>query len=715
MQLLGGGALPPLSTMTHWREARAGISAGILAAIQSLTHGVIAFGALGALGASFGMASALAASAAFGLCVAFMGSSRPLIGTTTGAAALVTGATIVSAGAADIGAAVATAMLLAGLAGLFLLALSVTGLAQLAALVPTPVTQGLANATVVLIVISQAPLLLGGQPGAGWPEPHLPAIAVASLAVLLMLYPLPRIPAPLTALMAATGLHHGLAWLGFSVGPEVGLAPSPKIILEGVEAGWRGLAAAPSVVLLLPAAATIALLATIETLAAATALREQTGRRTDYSRDLRGVSAGLLMAPAVGGMPGSGLTTPSLFCWAAGGRGRAAQIWRAMVSLALLLGAGALLSMLPFAALAGILCGAVLRLVEWPLSPFLERAGRFRRVGDMLVVVAVVLSAAIWGLVFAVGVGVLLSVIIFTVSMAQAPIRRVSRNPVGRSRIRRPEEQERRLRAVGESIALMELEGAIFFGSADGILQRVTAEHEAGARIIILDLSRVTRLDLSGGRRIIELCRADAPQILLCPISADSRILNELEAIGLAKTLPAHCAFSDLASAVEAAEAQLLAETAPVDTEILPDAGAVLHALGLSHDVVGKLLSMCTETSHAPHSLVLRAGDPSDAAYVLLSGEVLISLPAANGRPPVRLGVLVPGTLFGESALLGKTKRGADVTARTAVRCLRIDAATLEHLRLAAPNVAFDLMAMVARQLSVQVRAATATIDRLES
>jgi hypothetical protein len=49
------------------------------------------------------------------------------------------------------------------------------------------------------------------------------------------------------------------------------------------------------------------------------------------------------------------------------------------------------------------------------------------------------------------------------------------------------------------------------------------------------------------------------------------------------------------------------------------------------------------------------------------------------------------------------------------VRCLRIDAATLEHLRLAAPNVAFDLMAMVARQLSVQVRAATATIDRLES
>jgi len=46
---------------------------------------------------------------------------------------------------------------------------------------------------------------------------------------------------------------------------------------------------------------------------------------------------------------------------------------------------------------------------------------------------------------------------------------------------------------------------------------------------------------------------------------------------------------------------------------------------------------------------------------------------------------------------------------------LRLDAAGVERLREEAPGIAWHLMAMVARQLAVQVRAANATIDRLEA
>lgn len=701
--------------MSAWSEARAGIHSGALAAIQSLTHGIIAFGALGAAGVAFGLAAALAVSAVAGVCVAWLGRSRPLVGTTTAATALVIGTTLTAAAPASLGQAVAIALPLVLLGGALMLLFAMTGVARLAALIPTPVSQGLANATAVLVIWSQAPLLLGGAPGAGWHAPSWPAIAVAALAFLLVLRPWRGLPAPLLALLAATLLHHALAAAGVAVGPVVGTAPSPALLAEGLRAGAEALLTPPPLLLLLPAALTLALLATVETLAAAAALREASGHRADFSADLRGAGTGMMLGAACGGMAASGLTLPSMACWRAGGRGRAAQLWRAATALALLLLGGALLAVLPLAALAGVLSAAVLRLVQLPASPFAATTGRARRTGDALIVLAVVVAAAGWGLVAAVGAGVLLAVLVFTASMAQSPVRRIVHNPVGRSRIRRPPEQERRLRAAGEAVVLIELEGAIFFGSAEHVLQRVEAECATGARVIILDLSRVTRIDLSGGRRLLALGRGGPARVLLAPLHATSAAHAELHAIGLADDLPRDAACPDVASAVELAEALLLRALRPGATQGGFTARAALEALGLPPLAVGPLLALGIEEGFEGGATILRAGDPADAAFLLLEGEVLISLPAGTGRPATRLAVLVPGVVFGESALLGQMRRSADVTARGAVRCLRLDSARIGQLREQSPITAWHLMAVIARQLSAHVTAANATIDRLEA
>lgn len=99
--------------MTPWSEARAGLHAGILAAAQTLTHGLIAFAALGAAGVVFGMAAGLAASALAGVAMALFGATRPLVGTTTAATALLTAGLLAAAAPAGIGHAVLLAMLLA--------------------------------------------------------------------------------------------------------------------------------------------------------------------------------------------------------------------------------------------------------------------------------------------------------------------------------------------------------------------------------------------------------------------------------------------------------------------------------------------------------------------------------------------------------------------------------------------------------------------------
>lgn len=702
--------------MTHRAEARAGLSAGILAGTQTLTHGLIAFGMLGATGVAFGMAAGLAASALAGLAVALLGASRPLIGTTTAATALVTAGLLASAPEAGPGQAVLLAMLLAGAAGLIMLALAATGLAKLAALMPTPVTQGLGNAIALLVILGQVPLLAGGGPGDALPGmvPPPGAVAVAGLAVLLMLRPLPGLPAPLLALGAATGLHHLLALGGLGVGPVVGAAPDLRALLAGIAAALAERDAAPGLEPLLPAALSLALLATIETLTATAALREVSGRRADRTPDLRGAAVGMLAGAASGGMPAAGLTVPSLACWKGGGRGRAAQLWRAAVPVGLLLAGGALIAALPFAALAGVLCGAVARLFQIPPWPLGAGPGRARRLGDLLVVLAVMAAAAIFGLVAAVGVGVLLAVLIFTASMAASPVRRASRNPVGRSRLRRPAEQERALRRAGEAIAVIELEGPIFFGSAERVLRQVETEVAAGATVLILDLSRVTRMDLSGGRRLIEICRVLPGRVLLAPLHPGSRAAEELAALGLDARVPAGSAFDDLSAAAERAEGLILAELAlPSGDRATP--GAMLESLGIPASALGTLVALCTEARFAPGAPILRQGDAADAAYLLLEGEVLISLPAGAGRPATRLAVLAPGVLFGEAALLGRARRSADATARGAVRCLRLDAGAADRLREEAPEVAWHLMAAVARQLAEQVRTANATIDRLEA
>lgn len=699
------------------RELGAGANTGILAAAQALTHGMIAFAPLGPEGAAFGMAAALAASAVAGVVVAWLGSSRPLVGTTTAATALVTATLLATMGPLPMGQGILLAMLLAVLGGATMVLLGLSGFARLAALAPTPVTMGIVNAIVLLVVVGQVPLLLGLAPGQGWSLPAMQpgAALVAGVAVLLMLRPWPKLPAPLVALVAAGVLQHGLEAAGVPVGPLVGVAPGVEQLGQGMAEAWReGLPPTPWAVLL-PAAVSLALLGALEVLVAGNALREASGRRARSGRDVTASGLGMMAGGALGGAPAAALVSNTMACWRWGGRGRAALLMRAAIAGAVLLLAGQAAAQLPFAALSGVLVGAVMRLIQWPDAPWRAGNGRARRAGDLLVILSVMAAALVFGLVAAVGVGVLLSILIFTASMATSPIRRVTRNPVGRSRIRRPAGQERALRQAGEAIALLELEGAIFFGSAERVLLRAEAECAAGASVLILDLSRVTRIDLSGGRRLIEVCRVAPGRVLLAPLHEHSRAMSELQALSLFARLPEAAVQHDLPAAVEVAEGLILGDTLTDRPQAPGSPRAALLALGLPPSAVGPLLALCTERYFTAGSDILRQGEPADAAYLLLSGEVLIRLPPGPARPATRLAVLAPGVIFGEAALLGQARRSADAIARGAVHCLRMDAAAAERLRNEAPGLAWHLMATVARQLALHVSAANAVIDRLES
>ncbi|WP_210324476.1 SulP family inorganic anion transporter [Chelatococcus reniformis] len=699
--------------------ARAGLDAGLSVAAQSLTHGMIVFAPLGAGMAPFGMAAALAASAAVGLMVALLGSSRPLIGTTSSSTALLAAAFLAASHVATPEAGVLLAMLLAFGAGLAMLALAFTGQARLAGMIPSPVTVGLMNSIVVLAVFSQLPVALGLAPGQklAWALLHPASLIVAGLAVVLMLRPLPGLPPPMVALTSATLLHQALAAVGVELGPVVGASPSPAELLAGLESAWTAWDhlpdAGPLLGYLLPAALSLAALAALEGLTAGAALRENTGRRGDPGRDLMGTGAGMLACAVLGGVPAGASASASVASLRGGGQGRLAMLTRALVALLALLVAGPAIALLPYAALSGVLVGAVVHLLQWRSLVPASGPGLARRLADAGVALTVIGSTIWLGLVAAVGIGAVLSVVIFTASMAPA-IRKHSRNPVGRSRVRRPAAVEAMLRAAGERIELIELEGAIFFGSADNIVVHAEAARAAGAEVMILDLSRVSRIDTSGGKRLLELCCAMPGRVVLCPLHETSRAHDELAALGLLARLPEGATFPSLAAAVEAAEEFVLKRAGVIQARECREARQMLEELGLPPTAMAATLPLMQEQRFAEGETIIRHGDAADAAYLLLEGQAIASLPATEGRQATRLAVLAPGVFFGEAALLRGTRRSADITARTALRCLRLPAAQMRALRARDPDAAWELMVCIAAQLASNVAAANATIDRLE-
>ena len=95
---------------------------------------------------------------------------------------------------------------------------------------------------------------------------------------------------------------------------------------------------------------------------------------------------------------------------------------------------------------------------------------------------------------------------------------------------------------------------------------------------------------------------------------------------------------------------------------------------------------------------LFHAGDPGDAAYVVLEGEVEIFFKNATGER-ILLETVKSGGIFGEISLLDAGPRTASAFARLPLRALVIDHGDLEDFLLARPAAAIHLLAAMGRRL----------------
>ena len=272
---------------------------------------------------------------------------------------------------------------------------------------------------------------------------------------------------------------------------------------------------------------------------------------------------------------------------------------------------------------------------------------------------------------------------------------------------RQPHEQ-RLLDDRTASIRILELTGTLAFSNVDYIARRLLS-HDAG-QFAVLDLRRVPLITTAAAKMLADLfasLAAHGTRPVLAGIERESRNFRLLQTFladaGAIRT------FSQLDEAIEWAEDQVIFRYGGFSQITEVALGEQELLTGLSDEDLADLESLCQTRSCHPGERIIAKGEPSDSVFFLQRGMVSVKL--AEG---VRLATLVPGTAFGELALIGGP-RSADVFADNAVLCRRIPLQAFDDFRARRPAAAEIIVRNLARLLAHRLLQANTKIDLLSA
>ena len=115
---------------------------------------------------------------------------------------------------------------------------------------------------------------------------------------------------------------------------------------------------------------------------------------------------------------------------------------------------------------------------------------------------------------------------------------------------------------------------------------------------------------------------------------------------------------------------------------------------GLDQEALERILAAASEVESPAGQVLTRADDPGAGMFVIEEGTVVVEAP---GGQTIDLG---PGEFVGElSLLVPESTRVARVRAKTPVRCLALNRATLEDLLETEPQFAVAMLRVVAQRL----------------
>jgi len=697
-----------------------------------LTLGLLAVAPLGAAAAPLGLSAAFVTVSIGGVAFALLGrSAMPVTGPSSATVLIVAGLLAelardpaIAGGAHGLGLAMSAIGCTVALAGLTQIALGASRLGRLAQFVPQPVLAGFMNGVALLIVASQLPALLGLHDAslaslldpAGW-HPRTLAIGLATAGCTwLLAWRWPRSPHQLI------GLGFGIALYALAVAlkpddpPSAQIGPLPPGLLWPALPQRLGEAGAAAFLLrhasaIVATAAMLALIGTLESVLNALAIDQQLGTDHDSSRELLMLGVTNLVVGLFCGLPAVMLRVRAQATLNAGGAGRRAALAGAVVFALMGLLLGPALALLPKVVLAGIMLTVAFALLDSWTRQLLDQWRNGERSADLqqsLATVGIVCAVTLWkGFAVAVAVGTALTLMQFVRAMNRSLLRSICTAIEQPSRRLYPPAQEAALQTLRPRIAVIELEGALFFGSAGRLAHEVRA---VDADFVVLDLSAVTTIDASGAtllQRLSTQLQQRGVGLLLAGVSAAHRHGRQLRAFGCFRSDPREDWHPDADRAVEFAECRLLERAGlPLsDTALAPESSTLFR--GLDAAQAATLRAAMRPRTLAAGELLFRQGDPADGLYLLTRGSITITAGSSADPAQRRYVSFSAGHVLGETAMLDGGTRSARATADGPAELLQLCTETLDDLGRHEPALASRVHRNIAIHLSERLRLAT--------
>ncbi|WP_062071888.1 SulP family inorganic anion transporter [Demequina sediminicola] len=450
-----------------------------------------------------------------------IGSSRVLIVGPMSATAALSASIIALQAGGDADLYIQLSIGLSIVTGVLAILAGVLRLGFLASFISEPVLKGFIVGLALTIIAGQIPGLLGVEKPEGaffekiWGTVQelgsidglTITVGAIALAILLAFKKwLPTLPA---ALIVALG--------GIFVVRLMSLEEQGLEVVGTIPAGLPGLGA-PEVTLsqygqLIAPAVGLMLIGFVEGLAAAKVYADRDGYRINANRELMGLGGANLGSGFFGGMVVNGSLSKTAVNGSAGGRTPLASIFVGVLTILTLLFLTGLFESLPEAVLSAIVIGAVIELVDFtflkrlykvwsaPLERIYRAAARVDFIGATAALIGVLLFDTLPGLL----IGVVISLVLL--------IYRASRPYMAHLGALADQHQiwvdvSRHEDAVEDkNVAVLRVEAGLFFANSDYVRDAINEAAQGEASAVVLDVESVPYVDATGAATLVRVHR----------------------------------------------------------------------------------------------------------------------------------------------------------------------------------------------------------------
>jgi SulP family sulfate permease len=498
-------------------------------------------------------------------------------------------------------------------------------------------------------------------------------------------------------------------WLLGALLSDQGRLWQPLNVSDLAQVNWVVIGHQIGSLLVIPIIGVIAILLNL------TSIELATGQNVDLNRDLKAAGLANLVAGLGGSMVGWHTLSHSMLNYKMGARSRLVGfVLAAVCGIVLWLG-GSLLLYFPNLVLGGLLLFLGLDfLVTWVYDSWFKLP-----ITDYLIMILILIVINTIGFLEGVGLGLVLAIVLFVVDYSRINVvKHTLTGATFHSNVSRPRLYQQLLRRKGDWLYILELQGFIFFGTAQKILdmvrQRIDNRDLPPVRFLVLDFRPVNGFDSSalfGFAKMKQLTQARGITLAFTHLSPkmQRQMRKEILREGEKDSLQV---FADLDHGIEWCEDQMIASFESLDFGSTPLTLMKQLEKALPSSVsASDLMTYFEEKKAEQGEYIIRQGDDS-ALYFIEIGQVTVQLECDDGKI-IRLRTMRSGTVVGELGLYLDRKASASVIADEPCTLFYLPAKKLKEMENNAPEIASAFHKFLAGILSERLIDTNDTLEAL--